>query len=421
MAFLTASVVDTNHITKALTGVDSVLVKYHSHAQATMELQDGNMSLDFLSIENGGEKVYKESYTFYGVESNKFIFSCEDDKNETYKTILTPYMVNYVPLTCNITQITIDGSGNATVKCNGIFFNGSFGVVHNTISVYCRYKDRTGAYSDWVEMNVTTINDTYSASAPFSVSNYQEIYTFEVKAVDELEEKTTTSKTSSKPGFHWGKDDFAFEIPVEAHKGLRIGENSSLGSGGNYLLFGDSSLTDNYCYIAEVADDVMTIYSRCGINLKTADGFPVNVNGKPLTASAEVEYGEWTPAFDETSAVNYYSEQDGWYSKLGNVVTVGFRIKATCYSGYTDTPIRITGLPYYPVSAAAGGGMCSRAYISENYNFQCYVAETNGTITTRVQECNNETADSLHTSASGCCYSGDWEMTLSGTITYLTY
>ena len=71
--------------------------------------------------------------------------------------------------------------------------------------------------------------------------------------------------------------------------------------------------------------------------------------------------------------------------------------------------------------AAAGGGMCSGAYVSAGFNFQSFVAETSGNITTRVQSCNHTAAGNLATSASGCWYpSGNGDITLSGTITYMT-
>ena len=102
-------------------------------------------------------------------------------------------------------------------------------------------------------------------------------------------------------------------------------------------------------------------------------------------------------------------------------VTIGFYIKATCNSGYQNTGITIYGNPFIPMFSAAGGGMCSGAYVSAAKDFQCFVAEANGTtITARVQNCNGTTSANLITSASGCNYpSGGGEITLSGTISYI--
>jgi hypothetical protein len=142
----------------------------------------------------------------------------------------------------------------------------------------------------------------------------------------------------------------------------------------------------------------------------------VYVNDNPFPS---VETGLWTPTLN-SSAVSYYTYSDGWYSKVGNTVTVGFYIKAQCYSGYDTTPISIYGLPFNAVFPSAGGGMCSGAYVNGGFTFQCFVAD-DYSITTRVQACNNTSATNLSTSASGCNYrSGGGEITLSGTITYMT-
>ena len=92
-----------------------------------------------------------------------------------------------------------------------------------------------------------------------------------------------------------------------------------------------------------------------------------------------------------------------------------------CKIGYHGTVIYISGLPYTPKYQASGGGICSRAYISGGYTFQCFVAETNGVISLRTQGCGHTEAGNLSTSASDCKYPyNGGELTLSGTITYIT-
>lgn len=130
--------------------------------------------------------------------------------------------------------------------------------------------------------------------------------------------------------------------------------------------------------------------------------------------------GEWTPTLN-AAAISSYTNQKGWYIKSGNVVNAGFYIKATCNSGKESTSISIGGLPFKPTMASAGGGMCSGCYVSAGFTFQSWVAGTDGNITARVQQVNHTTATNLSTSASGCFYrSGGGEITISGTITYIT-
>lgn len=402
MAGLLTTVVDVNSTTLALTGDENTFIKFHSDARATMSGDGIALSYDFSNIENGGVRKFGLSNVFNNIERNVFTFHGVDADDATHTTTVEVDMVDYIKLTCNFESASMDGNGGLTVSCFGNFFNGSFGDVTNTITAKMRFTEfGTANYCAWQTMTVSKSGNTYNAYYKLADLEYTKNYTFEVKVNDELEEKTAIRTFRSTPIFHWGKDDFTFEVPVNA-KDIRL--KSSGSNYGHYLRFGDG----DYCYIAEKSDDIMTLKAK-EIILDTD-----NIKGS-------LSFGTWTPSLD-SDAVQYWENcQQGWYSKVGNTVTVGFYIKAECYSGYTDTPIVIGGLPFTPSYDSAGGGMCSGAYVSGGYNFQCFVAETDGTITTRVQKCNNTSATNLGTSASGCNYSsGGGDVTLSGTITYLT-
>jgi hypothetical protein len=285
-----------------------------------------------------------------------------------------------------------------------------------------------GTYGAWQTMTYTKSGNSYSASASLTGLDYQKAYVFEVEVKDSL---MTVTKTSSPvkaiPMFHWGENDFVFEVPVTFNAGfdgdsttqggtktidgdLNVTGNVRLKGSGNYgntLLFGDGT----YCYITEGADDELTIKAsklHLVANGVYVDGYPIPI----------LDQGIWTPTLN-SSAISSYTTRYGWYTKMNQNVTVGFIIKATCNSGYNSTAISISGLPFTPMYTAAGGGMCSGVYISAGFAFQCFVAETSKSITTRVQPCNNTSAANLGTSASGCFYrSGGGEITLSGTITF---
>ena len=402
MAGLLTTVVDVNSTTLALTGNENTFIKFHSDARATMSGDGIALSYDFSTIRNGSIQKFGLSNDFDNIESNVFTFHGVDTDSITHTKTVEVDMIDYIKPTCNFESASMDGNGGLTVSCFGNFFNGSFGDVTNTITAKMRFTEfGTANYCAWQTMTVSKSGNTYYAYYTLADLEYTKNYTFEVKVNDKLEEKTAIRTFSSKPIFHWGKDDFTFEVPVNA-KDIRL--KSSGSNYGHYLRFGDG----DYCYIAEKSDDIMTLKAN-EIILDTDNG------------KGSLSFGTWTPYLD-SDAVQYWENcQQGWYSKVGNTVTVGFYIKAECYSGYTDTPIVIEGLPFTPSYDSAGGGMCSGAYVSGGYNFQCFVAETNGTITTRVQKCNNTSATNLGTSASGCNYSsGGGDVTLSGTITYLT-
>ena len=329
-------------------------------------------------------------------------------------------MIEYERLTCNIGNSRPDGSGNMVLSCTGAYFNGNFGVQNNTLTVQYRYKTASGSYSAWNSMSVTigaSIGaSSYAATAQLTGLDYNASYTFEIMATDQLESVIATSAgVRSLPLFHWGEHDFRFEIPVytqgmAVEQWLNVGEE--LGVGGK-LYLGASENVSVY-KLAGTASGGMLVLDAPEIYMNATD---IYWKGEMLK---KPQNGMWTPTIFEGAAY-YYTRQDGWYTKIGNTVTVGFFIKATCYSGNEIFTIGIGGLPYIPVASAAGGGMCSGAYVGGGWNFQCFVAETSGYITTRVQSCNHTDLTNLSTSASGCCYpTGGGELTLSGTITYQT-
>lgn len=431
LPIITATVVDDNDTTKALTGNPNTLVKYYSNAKATMsaEAQKGAAIDESLYIiRNGSESAYSTEHTFNNVESNEFLFLAADSRGSVGETTIELPMVDYVKLTCNIANNRPDALGNMNVVCNGDYFNNTFGAVSNTLTVQYRYAPTGGTFSNWANMSVTVTGNSYIAYADFEIPDFvqTQAYSFETRAIDKLDTVSSSEPSvKSTPIFHWGENDFVFEVPVTFKEGasgvpmgnevdgdLAVTGNLRLKGSGNYgntLLFGDGT----YCYISEPEDDVMHIKAS-QIHL-IANGVYVDGYAIPI-----MDKGIWTPTLN-ASAISSYTTQYGWYSKMGQTVTVGFFIKATCNSGYSGTLISISGLPYTPMFAAAGGGMCSGACISGGYNFQCFVAEPSGAITVRIQASNNTANTNLATSASGCAYrNGGGEITLSGTITYMS-
>lgn len=389
---------DTNPTTVNLTGNKNILIRHHSTAKASMYAPDGSaLDLDMSYIENGGKTVWGVEGTFPNVVSNVFDFAAMDSDYRIASQTVEAQMVDYMKLTCNANDSRPDGEGKVTLSCSGNYFNGDFGNYNNTIEAVCRYKKTSElTWSNDIPMSVTVLGNSYSASVNLNALDYTASYDFQFTVHDRLMAVTGSSlNVTSKPIFHWGESDVAFEVPVSFNAGL---ESLPVGSSGS-------------CNIDEKSPGVMRLTAPFGIELPGS----VYQNGSLVSLSS---YGMWTP---ELTCPGVFWSRNGWYIKSGNVVTVGFHIKMTCDSGYNNYNVIITGLPFIPAIAAAGGGMCSGAYVSGGFNFLSFVAETSGNITTRVQSCNHTAAGNLATSASGCWYpSGNGDITLSGTITYMT-
>lgn len=381
---ITATIIDVNPDTIALTGDESVLIRYRSNAQATMRVTvygEAVLNEDMCIIRNGGDTGYGKSYTFNNVESQTFVFSAEDSQGRIGTKTVNVSMIPYFEPTCYMSNNKPNADGSMRLECYGDFYNGSFGARSNTLTAKYRYKKSGGSFGSWKSMTVSKSGNTYTAYANLTGLDYKTSYSFEVQAEDELTiAGGSESGVSSLPVFHWGSTDFDFEVPVSFNAGFDIKEGANAN-------FGKATLVHN-----------------------GATGY--------LS-----QHGLWIPTLLYESAVYSYTLQMGWYSKTGIAVTVGFFIKADCYDGYEEEDIVIGGLPFTPTEySASGGGICSGTYVPITHTFQCFVAEKNvKEITIRVQECDRVYDGNLYTSKSGCRYPyGGGEITLSGTITYIT-
>lgn len=120
-------------------------------------------------------------------------------------------------------------------------------------------------------------------------------------------------------------------------------------------------------------------------NIGTSN-YPINVepyttiyNAGWYSAHTLYDYGSWTPTIADAT-VSSYTKQQGWYLKIGNVVTVGWYLYAKFASNQTSNKYVIQGLPYTPVAVGTGGGLCSGYYSANQVNFSGWYAHPNGRI-----------------------------------------
>lgn len=404
---ISGGVYDVNETTTKLTNNSSKLIKHHSTARAVMsaEAQNG-ASIDSVMyvIRNGGRTKFGSICDFENVEDEVFHFSAQDSRGNIGSKTVEADMIDYVQLTCNIGSITPDASGNVTLSCYGNYFNGTFGAKDNSLLLAYGYADSNGNFveGEMEDVNIYS-NNTYSASINLSGLDYQETYTFYVNAKDELEQVDSTKNgVTTKPIFHWGKNDFTFEVPVKIN--------------GDTLYIGDN------CYIREATDNDLTI--KATELILNADS--ISLNADISTPYGSIECGEWTPQLYPPDAVNgRYEVQKGWYQKVGNVVTIGWQIKADTKSIYNSSLVMIMDfdkkLPR-PSSDAFGGGVAFNVYTTEDFIFEGWSINTSGIITARLQSCEKYESGNLEIS-SHCYYpaeSDEMQVSLAGTICYLT-
>lgn len=436
-----ASIVDVNPTTIALTGNSNKLVRYHSNAQYTVTATAyKGATITKVEAENGSQKLTTATGVFNAIESGTFKFTATDSRGYWKSATMTPDMVAYVKLTCNFEHDNPTTTGDLTFRVKGNYFSGSFGATSNTLNLQYRFKYEGSDYGNWVTLTPTFDGSTYSAEVSLTGLDYQSGYIFQARAADKLNANYVYSPETyviSKPIFHWGKDDFVFEVPVTFNAGTNGGGGSDsgtlegdvnitgnlrlkgTGNYGNALYFGDGK----YCYLQETTDDDLTIHasdlvadvgnfivedaSKFTVDATTIElnGTTIKINGEALAFS-----GTWTPTLDSDVITAYY-EQQGWYTKTGKVVTVGFYVQAECNSGHSGTSIRLSGMPYTPGYYAAGGGEChfSDEVFTIASDFGFWEATTSSTVIAK--KSNNELFK---------YYSDGGLITCSGTITYTT-
>ncbi len=360
---VSGTVTDTNNTTYALTNSRNTLIKYYSNASATVSAspkKGATINGSKYVIKNGSNTWNGSTHTFNGVENNVFTFSAEDSRGNVSTYSLAVPMVNYIKLTCDISNNRPDALGNMTVACSGNYFNGSFGAVSNTLSVQYRYKISTATWqnteAEWHDMTVAKSGNRYSATYEITIPSFSQLqsYTVQTRAIDKLSTIRSMEQTvRSIPVFHWGENDFVFEVPTSFHDDVQIdglsgiikaasGKLSSAVSGSDYATPSQVSAKQNMITVSGI--------------LKGAG------SGSVTSATAGTDY--IAPSYGQANLtlLNGITSQ-GWYNlvyKCGNVGLVLLAITARSNVSNNTTIANLpSGYTAYSISQAHPTGNTS--------------------------------------------------------------
>lgn len=259
---VTGTVVDTNSVTKALTGNSSVLIKNKSTALCTLTATPKN-SATISGVKIGGVSVtgstssgvVTATKTYSNVSATSFAFYAIDSRDYDTTVTISPSVVNYITLTCN-PNIYRDAPTGSTISMDvsGNFYKGSFGAYSNTLTLKYRYKQVGGSYpstaqiledgttsdaNGWITVNTSLITkgtSSYRSTNTLALQSYPTTddsgntvyegfdyhidYEFQVKVSDGTADYTLTTVTKTVsvprgiPVYDWGENDFNFNVPV---------------------------------------------------------------------------------------------------------------------------------------------------------------------------------------------------------------
>lgn len=210
---VSGSVVDTNPKTVALTeSAATTLVRFFSTASCTINVtlnkSAGGVLLKTINNISLGEGNALE---IPNVETGIFDFYAKDSREYPGEDKEERILVPYIKLT-NEASISRDDptSGNATLKIEGNYYDGSFGAQNNSLTV--QYKEGDG---DYIPVTPTISNNRYSIAIPLTGYDYTRSFNFEVVVSDKLDEvPKPLTLLKGIPVFDWGESDFKFNVPV---------------------------------------------------------------------------------------------------------------------------------------------------------------------------------------------------------------
>ena len=227
---ISATVVDVNDTTKALTGDENKLIRYYSKAKFELTASPKNSSTittrsvfyNGTTYKGGSENSWIANFS--EVVSGSYKFTVTDSRGFSNSLTVNKTLIEYVKLTCYMTVTNPTATGECTINLNGNYFNGSFGATNNTLSV--QYKIDEG---EWTDTTITLTNNTYKATAKITGMDYTRAYSFYARAVDKVTTVETPVKyVKAKPIFDWGSDDFHFHVGVISNESFRIGADRYL-------------------------------------------------------------------------------------------------------------------------------------------------------------------------------------------------
>jgi hypothetical protein len=203
------TVKDSNTATVAVTGNDSVMVRYMSNALCTISASARN-SASLVAKAINGTIISGDTLTVEKVSDSQIRFAAKDSRGYITDIPVSFDVIRYVLLTCVASvERTDPTSGNARLTIKGNYFSGSFGKTSNSLSINYTLNGTT------VSLSPTISDNTYTASADLTGLDYQTQYNISVSVADKLS-TVNTSVTVKKgiPVFDWGENDFAFHVPV---------------------------------------------------------------------------------------------------------------------------------------------------------------------------------------------------------------
>ena len=207
---VTGRVTDTNPETLALTGDETILIRGESTARCVLEAQARkHATITHKKIVD--VEVTENILELPAVSDNRFRFWVQDSRGySTSIPVELPMIPYFTPVVRLEVKRTDAVSGNGQLNAQGTFYHDSFGAQNNSLQLRWRLNEKP-----WQALAHTMDGNAFAASAEISGMDYTRSHRITLEATDALH--TITAQGDIQPGipiFDWGKEDFAFHVPV---------------------------------------------------------------------------------------------------------------------------------------------------------------------------------------------------------------
>lgn len=210
---ITATIIDSNSTTVALTGSNAKLVKGYSNAKITYTITPRNGAT--ISSKTINDSTLGTSpFTINKVTTGTFNIKAVDSRGFDTTLPKTNTLINYIPLQINMKAYRTSPTGSEIkINFSGNYFNESFGSVSNTLTLTWKYKEKGasqwingGTLTDYtISNNKITSNDDISLST--TLFNYQKTYEVALFYQDELiNSYTSATVPEGEPVLNWAKN-----------------------------------------------------------------------------------------------------------------------------------------------------------------------------------------------------------------------
>ena len=239
---------DLNFTCQALAGEN--LVRYRSMAQCTATATAKNYAYIQSITVNGQEMYLEETGTtargtllISNVDTGTFVFTATDTRGFSTSVTQNVTLIPYEVVTMAYTWSRPSSTGSTVnLTLNGRWFNGSFGLKTNTLTVEVKVKrSDSSTWGTTTAVNTTKSGNTWKASQTLSGLSYDYSYDVSIRAYDAFGTESTSMAEAlftippGTPVFDWGKNDFTVNKRLFAKSSIRVTPGTTTGQMGVFV------------------------------------------------------------------------------------------------------------------------------------------------------------------------------------------